>query len=179
MSQTVIIASTNPVKIDATRIGFRRMFPEADFRFEGIKSESGVSNQPMTRAETLKGAINRAHYAAQQAPTADYTVGIEGGVEADEAGHLQVFAWVVVMHGTTLGRAQTGVFYLPDEVAQLILTGVELGAADDVIFGRSNSKQQNGSIGLLTDDALTRTYYYVDAVVMALIPFKKPHLTWL
>jgi non-canonical (house-cleaning) NTP pyrophosphatase len=55
---------------------------------------------------------------------------------------------------------------------------MELGTADDVVFGRSNSKQANGSIGLLTDDALTRTNYYVDAVVMALIPFKKRHLTW-
>jgi non-canonical (house-cleaning) NTP pyrophosphatase len=55
---------------------------------------------------------------------------------------------------------------------------MELGEADDVVFGRANSKQANGSIGLLTDDTITRTSYYVDAVVMALIPFKKPHFTW-
>jgi non-canonical (house-cleaning) NTP pyrophosphatase len=55
---------------------------------------------------------------------------------------------------------------------------MELGDADDAVFGRSNSKQANGSIGLLTDDALTRTEYYVQAVIMALIPFKKPQFTW-
>jgi inosine/xanthosine triphosphatase len=132
----------------------------------------------MTRAETLQGASNRARYAAQQVPSADYTIGIEGGIEADKDGHLQVFAWVVVLHGAKMGRAQTGVFYLPHEVAKLVQEGMELGKADDVVFGRSNSKQENGSIGLLTDDAITRTTYYVEAVVMALIPFKKPHLTW-
>jgi inosine/xanthosine triphosphatase len=178
MVQTVIVASTNPVKIDAAQIGFRRMFSEAAFRFEGIASLSGVRDQPMTHTETLAGASNRARYAAQQVPTADYTIGIEGGIEIDTDGQVQVFAWVVVLSGAKSGRAQTGVFYLPDEVAKLVQGGMELGAADDVVFGRSNSKQANGSIGLLTDDALTRTDYYVDAVVMALIPFKKPHLTW-
>ena len=179
MSRSVIIASTNPVKIEATRIGFERMFPEADFHFEGLAAPSGVSDQPMTRAETVQGALNRARHIRQQNPDAAYYVGIEGGIEPDADGNLEVFAWVVVIAADgTIGRAQTGIFYLPDEVAQLVRSGMELGHADDEVFGRSNSKQQSGSIGILTDDVITRTTYYVEAVVMALIPFKKRDLTW-
>ena len=173
----IIIASTNPVKIEAARQGFRRMFPDSELTFEGISVPSGVSHQPMSRTETLEGAANRARNAAEKCPDNDFTIGIEGGCE-EENGRLQVFAWAVVQSGGKIGRAMTGIFYLPDEVAQLIHQGMELGDADDAVFGRSNSKQANGSIGLLTDDALTRTEYYVQAVIMALIPFKKPQFNW-
>lgn len=174
----VVIASENPVKIDATRQGFASMYPETAFEFEGISVASGVSDQPLSRDETLQGALNRANNAKVSVPDADYVVGIEGGLEEID-GRFEVFAWVVVLHKDTIGRAQTGIFYLPDEVAQLIHDGQELGHADDIVFGQHNSKQQNGSIGLLTDNALTRTSYYVSAVIMALIPFKKPQFTWL
>lgn len=177
MKQIVVIASTNPVKIEAVRLGFVRMFPDQLYDFRGVSVPSGVSVQPMSREETLTGALNRARTVAEYHPEAAYSVGIEGGVEEID-GRLEVFAWVIVCSGDAIGRAQTGVFALPDEVAQLIHQGMELGEADDIVFGRSNSKQANGSIGLLTDDAITRTSYYVDAVMMALIPFKKPQFTW-
>lgn len=177
MPALVVVGSTNPVKLQATQQGFERMFPQADFRFQILAAPSGVSNQPLSRAETLQGALNRASHAAQQRPDASFAVGIEGGVQANE-GRLEVFAWVVVQGSGSTGRAQTGVFYLPDEVAQLVQAGKELGEADDIVFERANSKQQNGSIGLLTDDVITRTEYYVNAVIMALIPFKQSHLTW-
>jgi len=173
----VVVASENPVKIKATEIGFKKMFPDSSFEFRGVSVSSGVSNQPMSRQETLQGALNRAQNALSGQTEADYVLGIEGGIEEVEC-RLEVFAWVVVLHEGQIGRSQTGVFYLPDEVAQLVHAGKELGEADDIVFGRNNSKQGNGSIGLLTDDAYTRTDYYVDAVVMALIPFKKPELTW-
>ncbi|QPC85283.1 inosine/xanthosine triphosphatase [Phototrophicus methaneseepsis] len=173
----IIVASTNPVKIDCTRQGFAEMFPQSKLTISGVSVPSGVADQPMSRAETIQGATNRARHAAQAHPGADYYVGIEGGVEAvDDL--LEVFAWVVVLHGEMIGKAQTGIFYLPQEVADLVRQGVELGEADDRVFGRENSKQGNGAVGLLTDDAITRTSYYVPAVILALIPFKKPDLTW-
>lgn len=176
-SQKIIVASLNPVKLDATRRGFAAMFPDEHYDFSGVDGSSGVADQPMSRTETLIGATNRAKAAHKQHPDADYTIGIEGGIEPD-GDYLAVFAWVVVLHQEQIGSAQTGVFYLPQEVAELVRAGHELGDADDKVFGRKNSKQQNGSIGLLTDDALTRTDYYVQAVMMALLPFKNPQFTW-
>jgi non-canonical (house-cleaning) NTP pyrophosphatase len=57
-------------------------------------------------------------------------------------------------------------------VVELIDQGMELGEADDVVFGRNNSKQKNGAVGILTGDVVTRTSYYVEAVCLALIPFR-------
>jgi non-canonical (house-cleaning) NTP pyrophosphatase len=81
-----------------------------------------------------------------------------------------------VLSRTLTGKARTATFYLPQEVITLVQRGIELGHADDMVFGRSNSKQQNGSVGLLTEDVITRLTYYSHAVVLALIPFKNEAL---
>ena len=172
--EKIVVASTNPVKIQSALSGFRKLFPGHEFTASGITVPSGVRAQPMTSHETCQGALNRASAACDQIPDADYWVGIEGGVEEID-GAMEVFAWVVVLSRQVagqVGKSRTGTFYLPLEVMQLVRQGIELGEADDIVFGRSNSKQQNGSVGLLTDDVITRGTYYEHAVILALIPFK-------
>lgn len=173
----IVVASTNPVKIQAALDGFRAIFPGEPFSAVGVSVASGVSDQPMTSVETRHGALNRAMNARQAQPDADYWVGIEGGVEDDE-GALECFAWVVVLGDERMGSSRTGTFTLPDEVARLVRAGMELGAADDAVFARSNSKQKNGAVGLLTDDVIDRLGYYTHAVILALIPFKNPALSF-
>jgi inosine/xanthosine triphosphatase len=135
----------------------------------------------MTSQETLQGAINRALAAQLLMPGADYWVGIEGGVQpapegALTPGELCAFAWVVVIGANGMGKGRTGLFFLPPRVAELVRQGKELGEADDIVFGRTNSKQENGAVGLLTGDALDRAGFYEQAVVLALIPFRNPEL---
>lgn len=175
--KTVVVASTNPVKIRAARAGFERMFPGDHFRVTGVAAPSGVSDQPTSDGETYRGARNRADAAAQISANADYWVGIEGGVELIE-GQLQGFAWVVVRGSDRTGASRTATFALPDAVAQLVRAGTELGLADDIVFGRTNSKQENGSVGLLTQDVIDRAAYYEHAVILALIPFKNAAFTF-
>ncbi|KAK1762137.1 Maf/Ham1 [Phialemonium atrogriseum] len=176
--QAIIIASQNPVKINAALQGFSLMFPSTTYSARGIAVPSGVPDQPLSDDVTLLGAQNRAANARTLEPNADYWVGIEGGVE-EHAGSLRSFAWVVIAgkDGHT-GKARTGTYYLSQETAKLVREGMELGDADDVVFGRTNSKQRNGSVGLLTDDVIDRTAYYVQAVILALIPFKNVGLTF-
>jgi inosine/xanthosine triphosphatase len=179
----LVVASKNPVKVAAALQGFQHMFPGNSYTTHGVGVPSGVSDQPFSDKETLQGAINRAKNVRVQEPEADYWIGIEGGVEdsSDQrAGTLESFAWVVVIDrekGRT-GKARTAAFYQPEEVAKLVRTGVELGHADDVVFGTNNSKQSSGSVGLLTGNVLNRESYYVQAVILALIPFKNRQLTF-
>ncbi len=172
----IIIASKNPVKIDSVRLGFSKMFPNKAFEIEGISVDSGVSAQPMTEEETLKGAINRVNKVSELSLEADYWVGIEGGSKIVEQG-METFAWVVVKSKDGLvNQGRTASFYLPKEIVTLIKNGMELGEADDIVFKRSNSKQANGAVGILTDNVLTRTDYYEMAVILTLIPYKNPKL---
>ena len=176
--RTVIVGSTNPVKLTAVQTGFGAMFPQECFTFRGIDVPSGVSDQPQNDAETLKGAKQRAANAQKQVPEADFWVGIEGGVDTlpGEPDNLLTFAWVVVLSAEQSGCARTGAFGLPAPVAKLVSSGLELGEADDQVFGTQGSKQQNGAVGLLTHDVLTRDGFYAQAVQLALIPFINPQL---
>ena len=175
MPKSILIASHNPVKIQAALTGFQRMFPGVAFTVNSVTVPSLVSAQPKTERETLVGATNRAKLAQRQMPAADYWVGIEGGVqEAD--GEISAFAWVVVLSSNQAGKGRTGTFYLPVAVVRLIQQGKELGEADDIVFQRANSKQENGAVGLLTGNAIDRAGLYEQAVILALIPFKNPEL---
>jgi len=172
----VVITSKNPVKINAIKIGFKKMFPKFKFKFETISVDSGVTEQPMTDRETYLGATNRVKNAAKEIPKADYWVGIEGGLNEIEK-DFETFAWVIIKSiNGKIGKAKTGSFFLPKKVIRLVKSGYELGHADDIVFGKNNSKQKNGAVGILTDNVLTRKTFYIPAVIMALIPFKKPKL---
>jgi inosine/xanthosine triphosphatase len=171
----LVVASTNPVKGRAALKGFERMFPERRFRLESVSVDSGVSHQPKTDGETLEGARQRAEAAARVRPEADFWVGIEGGIE-DGSDGMYAFAWVVVRSRERRGQGRSGAFALPEEVARLVRAGMELGEADDRVFGRDNSKQEEGAVGLLTGGVLDRTALYEHAVVLALVGFKNPEL---
>jgi inosine/xanthosine triphosphatase len=163
----IIVASTNPVKIKAALEGFKRMFPD---------EKSGVKDQPTSDQEIYQGALNRANNARKFIGNADYYVGLEGGIETKNA-EMAVYAWTVVLSKEgKLGKSRSGMFLLPSKVAALINEGKELGEADDIVFGRINSKLTNGSVGILTNDVVTRFTYYSEAVILALIPFKNPKL---
>lgn len=166
----VIVGSKNPVKISCTEAAFHQAF-EGSFLVEGLNISSGVSEQPYGDEETYEGAFNRANNAKLVFPEADYWVGIEGGVDLVE-GEMHAFAWVVVIDKEgKVGKAKTSTFFLPKAIVELVESGMELGEADDKVFQRINSKQENGAVGILTNGAVDRKEYYQQAVVLALIPF--------
>ncbi|MCX2740365.1 inosine/xanthosine triphosphatase [Pontibacter anaerobius] len=171
----VVIASKNPVKVNAALDGLTRMFPGSEFIPEPLSVPSGVADQPMTEQETLQGALNRVANAQKAHPSADFWIGIEGGVDTvgDE---LATFAWVVVQDREQLGKARSATFFLPVKVRELVEQGVELGTANDRIFNHSNSKQKGGAVGILTHNALDRRELYEQAVVLALLPFRNKTL---
>jgi inosine/xanthosine triphosphatase len=165
----VIIASKNPVKIKAVENAFSKIFPKEQFEYQGVSVPSGVPDQPMGEEETLLGADNRVLHAKDKYD-GNFWVGLEGGV-APNGNQLEAFAWMVIRSKDMYGKGRTGSFFLPPKVAELVKGGMELGHADDEVFGQSNSKQKGGAVGLLTNNLLTRTTYYEQALILALIPF--------
>jgi len=166
----VVVGSRNPVKIVAVHRAFRRMFPDEPVEIEAVSAPSGVADQPASSEEALAGARGRAREAARLLPEVDYWVGIEGGVEDTSEG-MAAFAWVVVRNRQAEGKGRSGTFFLPAAVADLVRAGKELGEADDIVFGRKDSKRQEGAIGILTRGVIDRAALYEHAVVLALVTF--------
>lgn len=166
------VGSENPVKINCVAEAAHAFWPQAGA--VGVSTDSGVSAQPMTDHEMLTGALNRARQALKKVDGSSYGVGVEGGVHDDEDG-LWAYAWVVVIdrEGRT-GKGQSGRFLLPESVARLVRNGMELGDADDQIFGRNNSKRKEGAIGILSDGLIKRLDLYKPAVTFALLRFLHP-----
>ncbi|TDQ12947.1 inosine/xanthosine triphosphatase [Algoriphagus boseongensis] len=166
----VLVGSKNPVKIACTEDGFTQAFNRS-FLVEGINAFSGVPDQPVGDEETLLGAKNRAINSQKVFPDANYWVGLEGGIDEDNHG-MFAFAWIYVLdRNGKSGQSKTGTFYLPKKVAELVKGGMELGKADDLVFEKENSKQQGGSVGILTHGVVDRSEYYRQAIILALIPF--------
>jgi inosine/xanthosine triphosphatase len=166
----IIICSKNPVKRNATVLGFQSLFSNEDFEVQEVNISSGVSAQPMTEEETLQGARQRVEKALNKYPGNDYYVGIEGGVEIKN-NEMECFAWVYIRGNGKVGKGRTGTFILPYKIAELVKQGKELGEADDIVFEQINSKQKMGTIGVLTRNIIDRTEFYKPAVILALVPF--------
>eukprot|EP00753_Platysulcus_tardus_P013267 PLAT3648.3.p1 GENE.PLAT3648.3~~PLAT3648.3.p1 ORF type:complete len:225 (-),score=92.62 PLAT3648.3:162-836(-) len=206
-SLRVAVGSGNPVKVQAVRSAFVLQFPDHDIVTLEYAVASGVPDQPVGETETRRGARNRAQAALEASrahdgvePAAastledvDFAVGLEGGISfsASEAGDAEdaadlpamgmvCFAWMAVLKVADgrWGFGRTGSFQLPPKVAELVEGGMELGDADDVVFGESGSKRKQGAVGLLTGGSIDRTSYYVHALVLALVPFHTSSHLW-
>ncbi|MEP7270317.1 MAG: inosine/xanthosine triphosphatase [Acidobacteriota bacterium] len=171
----IAVGSENPVKVACVAEAVIEVWPDA--QTIGIRSESLVSAQPVSDIETMTGALNRARHALAAIEDATHGVGVEGGILDTEEG-MWAYAWIVIIdHHGRVGRGQSGRFLLPEGVATLIRTeGLELGEADDRFFNRSNSKHQDGAVGILTDGLIDRKALYKPGVIFALIPFIRPEL---
>ncbi|HCG7313077.1 TPA: inosine/xanthosine triphosphatase [Vibrio parahaemolyticus] len=168
-TQKVVIASLNPAKINAVKSAFQSAFPQQAFEFVGISVPSEVADQPMTNEETHHGAVNRVKNAKVEMPTADFYVGLEAGIEGNVT-----FAWMVIESDTNRGESRSASLMLPPEVLAQLADANELGDVMDKVFGTENIKQKGGAISLLTQNQLTRSSVYHQALILALIPFTNP-----
>lgn len=183
-NKKIVIGSLNPVKIEATKLAFEKIFLDLNINLDITSYDipSNVSNQPYGDNETLLGAKNRAigaynKYIEINNNKPDYSIGLEGGVtNNNENNYFECYAWVAIYNGEKFGIAKSASFILPKCISDLMLTGMELGDADDTIFRTINSKQGQGTIGQLTRGRITRTEYYEPVVILAYVPFSWPEL---
>ncbi|MCG7499853.1 inosine/xanthosine triphosphatase [Vibrio sp. Of7-15] len=167
--KTVIVGSMNPAKIKAVQDAFTQCFPDTAFHFQGSHAKSLVADQPLSCEETLAGARNRVKDTKIQYPNADYFVGLEAGIEEGFT-----FAWMVIEDKQQRGESRSSSLMLPPEALTEIAKGHELGDVMDNMFNTQNIKQKGGAIGLLTNNLLSRSSVYHQALILALIPFMNP-----
>lgn len=148
-----MLGSKNEAKLEATRKVVGLHFPRADLF--NAEVSSGVSDQPFGDEETRLGALTRALRASKLQEDV-VGIGLEGGVRLLEE-KLYVCNWgaMVLPDGTrfTAGGAQIP---LPEEVAQEVLQGQELGVVMDAFSGKHGIRHKEGAIGMFTAGHIER-----------------------
>lgn len=171
----IAIGSKNPVKIQAVKSAFKKVWPNKKFEFIAVGVDSKVSRQPMSDLECILGARNRAKKALK-ASGSDFSVGLEGGLQKIGKDWFDS-GWIVVLSK----KGEEGVgssikMQTPKKMMKHIKNGLELGEVDDLLFGTNNSKQKEGHFGLMTNNKITRTIGYEQGIISALARFMNPHV---
>ena len=172
----IVVGSKNPVKLAATKEAFTHFFDEVKVISADVAS--GVNPFPMTLQETLNGVQNRVEAAWVNLPDADFAVGIEGGVHPI-ADRFLVQAFAAVKQEDLIGLGASVAFEVsPTLIALLDPTSDDSKITIESVLGRTKIFQNEGLVGVLTENRLTRTQILRDAVIAALPRFITPqHFT--
>jgi len=146
------VASKNPAKIGAVEDCFNERGLHTEII--PVETDSGVSAQPFSIAETKQGAVNRASSALRH--DFDLAIGLEGGVfELDGTMYLCNWGALASSDGRvyTAGGAQIP---LPEVIARELRNGKELGPVMDAYANETGIRHHKGAIGILTDGLMNR-----------------------
>jgi inosine/xanthosine triphosphatase len=167
----IAVGSRNPVKLAAVRNVMRRVYPAATIVPADVRS--GVSPNPLSDEEAIRGAVARAKRAAK-AEAADLGIGMEGSTTVID-GRLMTAGWAAVYDGKRCHVGGGGHVALPRAVRRRVMDdGAELGAAMDELTGGKNTKQKMGAIGILTGGLSSRQLAYEYILTYALAPLLSP-----
>lgn len=162
----VVVATTNPAKIQAILAAFDQIFGEGSCHIDAISVDTGVPEQPFGSTQTRTGARNRVANARQARPDADFWVAIEAGIDEGAT-----FSWVVIESREQRGESRSATLPLPEVILEKVLAGEALGPVMSTLTGIDKIGNKEGAIGVFTAGVLTRSSVYHQAVVLALSPF--------
>jgi inosine/xanthosine triphosphatase len=148
------IGTKNKAKIAAVQGGFADLLKE-EVQYVSFKTKSGVSEQPFSDEETIKGAINRAS-AVLDLSGGDIGIGLEGGVVQTEFGLFLCNWGALAEKGKEPIIAGGARILLPDTIASRLLNGEELGPVMDDYCKSEGIRHHEGAMGIFTNGAVKR-----------------------
>jgi inosine/xanthosine triphosphatase len=146
----VRVGSSSAMKLKAVRRAFATFFRKV--KVVGFEVPSGVSPQPLSFGEIVRGARHRARKAFRDC---DYSVGIEAGVFRVAAVSPRPFqiTMACVFDGTRDGWGSGPFYEVPPHLVRQVVGS------------------DRGTVALVTKGKVTREQVTAHAVLMALAPF--------
>jgi len=149
----VAIGSNNKAKIKAVEETYRELGIEVNVL--PVDSPSGVSAMPFSDEETMNGAANRAEYCLSR-QNAEIAIGLEGGVAETPYGLFLINWGALAEKGKTTILAGGARIKLPEEIADRLRAGEELGPVMDDYSKKQGISHQEGAIGVFTNGLIDR-----------------------
>lgn len=172
------VGTLSPVKIKAIENTLVKYESLSKAEIVGIKAASKVSDQPLSLAETIRGAKNRAKNAFNDC---DLSIGIESGlakIPGTKTGHMNISV-CAIYDGQEFHIGTASGFECPKEVTRLMLEeGLEMSHAFKKagLTHKDKVGYEEGSIGLLTHGRVISIDYYQPAIINALIHLENKEL---
>jgi inosine/xanthosine triphosphatase len=162
------VGTTNPVKLRAARKAVAAFHARASIK--GVAVESGVSAQPISLGEIVRGATTRAERCRGDG---DLGIGIESGIFR-VGGRTFGVTIAAVTDGTATALGGSPFLEMPRDAVEMVLKGEEeLGEALAKVYDIPNPAKGGGAVGVLTRGRVTREKATEMAVVMAMAGVRK------
>jgi non-canonical (house-cleaning) NTP pyrophosphatase len=167
MNKTVAVGSKNRQKIRGSGLGTLRVFPETDPEILWKEIATGVSKQPMSLDEILRGARNRSTGVIRLFPQADYGIGIESGLYEIFGKWMDTSIVSIVDSEGKEALGQTISYEVGERIMELVFQGKELSDAVAETTAR-NTIETRDNYAALSNGAVTAVETFRDAVAGAL-----------
>ena len=179
------VGTKNRAKLATVRAVLMDVYGEGTFTIYPHNVSSGVSDQPMTAAECVTGARNRAE-AARLAGDYDLGIGMEGGLEDhsfdSKQGRQTVWlesGWMAVVDRRgKVGLGTSARFEVKGEVLKRLQEGEEMCVVMNELANDTDIGQKGGMMGAITNGLLPRSTCYEHGLLFALAPFISPRKYW-
>ena len=159
----VAIGTLNKAKTSAVENVMNNHLANVQYIHKDVQSD--VSKQPFSTEETRLGAINRAKNALIETG-ANYNFGLEGGVQEID-GIMYCVNWgAVALKCGKVYTAQGASFMLPEEIANKLREGSELGPVMDEYTNTQNIRHTEGAVGIFTKGLINRSSMFEHIVTL-------------
>lgn len=174
----VIVGSKNNAKVEAVKEILAEYESFRDAEVVSHQVSSGISEQPFSLEETVRGATNRAKNAFKDC---NYSFGLESGfmsVPHTKTGYMDVSV-CSIYDGSQFHIGLSPAFEPPKEVFRVMREeGVDMSEATRRVGLTEHPKVgvAEGIIGILTKGRMMRKDQTKQAIIMALIHLENPLL---
>ena len=176
----IAVATKRKPKIEAlkqTLVILGDKYPQfSHLHINQYEIDPGVSETPTTLQELMLGAYNRVQIMIKEKSiVADLYIGMEGGMfslnfKKKKLPFLQ--SWVYVSNGKKGFFGASPVLQLPDLIYhEVVEEKRSLSEVTDEFSGKHSVRDMNGTFGILTEDHISRSSSFIQALLAALAPF--------
>ena len=187
MSIKVLVASKNPIKIQATKEAFDEYFPDVKITSIDInnldpkndfKKQLQWMNQPVGELETCEYSQERVKLIKNNYPNFDYYIGLEGGITQTRFGSYRIIVFCTIADPVHIETVRGCEIPLPIHWYEALTADplLELGNIVEEASGIQNIKQKQGAIGFFTHNKINRKDILKETLIMCLIPFQNKTL---
>lgn len=171
----IVVGSKNEIKVQAVKEILKDYLHLSGAQIVEMDAVSGVSGQPMSLEETVKGAMNRAKNVFKDCK---YSFGLESGlmvVPNTKSGFMDVCV-CAIYDGNEFHLGLSSAWEAPRVVTEHMINGGLSMSEAALKAGYSHNPElgaAEGLVGIVTKGRLTRKEYTKQSIITALIHLEK------